>query len=454
MVALRSGKAIRNVILGVYSPRREGRRWLLIDAVPLVRPGERTPYLVYSTFTDITRRKRAEDALRRVAADREQLLTREREARERVTTILESITDAFLAVDRAWRVTYFNARARDLIRTLAREDVGDLIGRSLWEAFPSLADTPIGRAHQRAMATQTAVHFEYYLASWDRWLEINDYPSPRGLAVSFRDCTERKRVEEERERALERERQAHAEAAAAVRFRDDMLSVVSHDLRNPLSTITMASSFLLETIPRRDDRAQERQQLEVMLRSARTMNRLIEDLLDIARIESGRMVVDRRPLDMRRVVDEAVMMLRPIAERDGIGLECHVSPSLPRICADRERLLQIFSNLVGNAVRYTPGGGRITLSVERDGDGVRCRVTDTGRGIPPEALPHLFDRFWHVQRTDRQGLGLGLAIVHRLVRAHDGAISVSSQPGRGTTFTFTLPAGPAHCGSKRASDAA
>jgi signal transduction histidine kinase len=235
-----------------------------------------------------------------------------------------------------------------------------------------------------------------------------------------------------------REQRARAVAEAAVRSRDEVVSIVSHDLRNPLSTVTMATGFLLETIPRVDTRAAERRQLEIVRRAAESMDHMIQDLLDIARIETGRLAVETAPICVADLVQEAVGMLEPIAEKQGKRLVSTVQEGLPAVNADRERMLQIFSNLVGNAVKFTPAGGTITLAAERDADVVRFHVSDTGTGIPPEHLPHLFDRFWQANRTDRRGIGLGLPIVKGLVEAHGGEIRVVSEPGRGTTFSFTV----------------
>jgi signal transduction histidine kinase len=165
---------------------------------------------------------------------------------------------------------------------------------------------------------------------------------------------------------------------------------------------------------------------------------MIQDLLDIARIESGRLSVETAPASVPALVHEAVEMLRPIAEKEGKRLLWSVEEGLPAVEADRERMLQIFSNLVGNAVKFTPAGGSITIAAEREGDAVRFRVADTGAGVPPEHLPHLFDRFWQANRRDRRGIGLGLPIVKGLVEAQGGEIRVTSEPGRGTTFSFTV----------------
>ena len=240
-------------------------------------------------------------------------------------------------------------------------------------------------------------------------------------------------------RLARRERRARAAAEAAVRSRDKVVSIVSHDLRNPLSAVSMAASYLLDIRPEGDEWGKARKQLEMIKRGSDRMNRMIEDLLDTARIESGRLAIETAAVDVESLMDEVATMLRPDVEQHGQRLECRVAAGLPAVLADRDRLLQVFSNLVGNAVKFTAKGGTITLAAEADHRAVRFSVSDTGSGIAPENVPHLFDRFWQATRTDRRGIGLGLSIVKALVEAHGGHMAVESTPGQGTTFRFSVP---------------
>jgi signal transduction histidine kinase len=169
------------------------------------------------------------------------------------------------------------------------------------------------------------------------------------------------------------------------------------------------------------------------------MNHMIEDLLDIARIESGRLAIETAPIAVQSLMDEVAATLRPDVERRGQRLDCRVAAALPAVCADRDRLLQVFSNLVGNAVKFTAAGGTIGIAAEADHGSVRFSVSDTGCGIAPENVPHLFDRFWQASRADRRGIGLGLTIVKALVEAHGGRLTLESKPGQGTTFQFLVP---------------
>jgi PAS domain S-box-containing protein len=228
------------------------------------------------------------------------------------------------------------------------------------------------------------------------------------------------------------------EAQQATRARDDVLAVVAHDLRNPLNTVTMAVSLMLETYP--PERVQERRQVEIVRRAADRMNRMIQDLLDVNRMESGRLTTDLKPETPAALVNDTIDMLRPLAAGSAIRLDTSIEPDLPHVLADSARVQQVLSNLVGNAVKFTPRDGRITVCAE-SGDGeVLFSVIDTGPGIAAEQLPHIFGRFWQAKTSDHRGIGLGLAIAKGIVEAHNGRIWVESHVGLGSTFYFTLPA--------------
>ena len=243
--------------------------------------------------------------------------------------------------------------------------------------------------------------------------------------------------------ALENAR-LYDEARAASRARDDILAVVSHDLRNPVGAIQVAADFLLGTAPDDDRRSIARRQLEVIRRAAVSALRLIQDLMDVTRIDAGRLVLERAAEDPARLVHEAAERAAPLAQAARLAVAEEITPGLPRVDADAERVLQVLDNLAGNAIKFTSEGGRITIGAMRHADGtpaVRFFVRDTGAGIPPEDLPHVFDRFWQARGGARRGAGLGLAIVRGIVEAHGGRVWVESSAGTGTMVAFTLPVG-------------
>lgn len=227
-------------------------------------------------------------------------------------------------------------------------------------------------------------------------------------------------------------------ARNATRARDDMLGVVSHDLRNPIHSIFMSSSFLSELLP--EGMKVERLQAAVIKRAAERANRLIQDLLDITHIESGRLSLEREPHSAASIAYEALEQGAMAAADQGIVLDRGEIDRDATVFADRDRVVQALGNLIGNALKFTPKGGGVTVSVRGDGDRVHIAVADTGPGIAADQVGRLFDRFWQGNRKDRRGVGLGLSIVKGIADAHGGEVRVQTAEGAGTTFTLVLPA--------------
>lgn len=231
----------------------------------------------------------------------------------------------------------------------------------------------------------------------------------------------------------------YREARDAVAARDEVLSVVSHDLGNPLSAIRVAARVLdRELDAEAIDTARE--QVASIRDATAQMERLIRDLLEIRRIESGRLRLVRRPERTTDLVDYAARSMRGVAEEQDVELERSLASGLPELIhVDADRVHQIFSNFMGNALKFTPAGGTVTIGAEPTGDHVRFWVRDTGPGLSPEELNHVFDRFWQAKQQGSHGVGLGLAIARGLTEAHGGTVRVESREGRGSTFFFELP---------------
>jgi signal transduction histidine kinase len=224
--------------------------------------------------------------------------------------------------------------------------------------------------------------------------------------------------------------------------REEALTIVAHDLRGPLQVVAGAVTLLRETLgePGRGD-AQTTKLLDGIERATSTMNELIAGLLDLSRLEAGRLPLTKGLYEVSALLAEAAERARPLAERARQRIDVAASPPGTARC-DRERTLQVLANLVGNAIKFTPPGGTIGLSAERVEGGWRLAVSDTGPGIPADQRPLLFERFWQAPETRHQGTGLGLAIAKGLVEAQDGSIGIESEPGRGSVFFFTLPGAP------------
>ncbi len=237
----------------------------------------------------------------------------------------------------------------------------------------------------------------------------------------------------------------YEEAQRATRARDDVLAIVSHDLRNPINTIQMSTSFLLDVL--REPGAKDVPvvpQLQVMQRATRRANALIQDLLDVSRIDAGTLAVATTALDASMLIRDAVLELAPLVEGKKLAFEHEWTGPDLLVAADRSRIGQIFSNLVGNAIKFSKPGGTVRIEGSRRGDMADFDVIDTGAGIPPEDVPHLFDRFWQASKTSRSGAGLGLFIVKGIVAAHGGTIAVESTVGVGTRFRFSVPSAVKH----------
>jgi len=237
-----------------------------------------------------------------------------------------------------------------------------------------------------------------------------------------------------------------ARVQASHRSQQDFIANVSHELKTPLTSIQGFAQAILDGAA--DTPEALLQSADVIYKEAGRMHRMALDLLDLARLDAGTADLTMSPVNMSALLQSMGEKFAPLADRNGIELKIHVAAGLPEVVGDGDRLAQVFTNLVDNALKFTPRGGKITVRAAQDRDELQISVGDTGRGISPEAVPHIFERFYQAdvsrQGGDRHGAGLGLAIVHEIVAAHGGRISVRSASDRGTAFIVHLPlAGPA-----------
>jgi PAS domain S-box-containing protein len=231
------------------------------------------------------------------------------------------------------------------------------------------------------------------------------------------------------------------DARTAIRDRDDLLAIVSHDLRNPVNAVSMLTGALLRDADLDADQVPVRvEQLEALRGAARQANGLISDLQDVSRIETGRFRVDPVPVDPAELVHESVELFAPIAGERGIVVQSAVASDLPRVLADRRRIIQLLANVIANAIKFSPDEAPILVRAEREETGgVRFSVVDQGPGVAPDDRPRLFERYFQATRMLRSGSGLGLFIAKGIADAHNGQIGVDTEPGAGSTFWVTLP---------------
>jgi PAS domain S-box-containing protein len=349
--------------------------------------------------------------------------------RDQSQYIFDTMTEGFALIDRDWTILRMNAAGLQLARRPAHE----VVGRKQWEAFPEDAGSDIERLYRTVMEQGKAgtVETRHPLPSGGtRWLEVRVIPALHGgLAVFFRDISDRKHAEE----------QLRLEAHR----KDEFLAMLAHELRNPLAPIGAAADLL---VMGGLDPARVRRTSAIITRQVGHMSSLIDDLLDVSRVTRGLVALERAPVDLKAAVADAVEQVRPLIEARRHRLEVHMAPDHTMVEGDRKRLVQVLANLINNAAKYTPEGGRIVVDMDveaSDPGRVTLCVTDNGIGMTPAVRAGAFELFTQAQRTpDRAqgGLGIGLALVKSLVELHGGSVEAwSDGPGQGSHFTVSLP---------------
>ena len=363
-----------------------------------------------------------------------------------LAAIVESSDDAIIGKTLDGIVTSWNPGATRIFGYTADEMIGESISRLVPPDRPDDARQIL----ERIRRGERVHHYETERVRKDgRRIDVSLSVSPIndasgtiiGAAKIARDVTERRHVERERERLLADAQQARAIAEAASRAKDELLSVVSHELRTPLSAM-----LGWVAVVKRDKLSPERRAaaFATIERNGRLQEALIRDLLDMSRIVTGRLRLERARVDLRRVVEATIEGVRPTAAAKGVTLRTAVAVDAT-VEGDVVRLQQAISNVLDNAVKFTPSGGTVDLRMERSDGRARIVVRDTGCGLAPDFLPHVFEAFRQAEavasRMSGGGLGLGLAIAHSLVGRHGGTITgESAGEGAGATFIITLPA--------------
>ena len=336
----------------------------------------------------------------------------ERSTAERAA-LLESITDGFFAIDDQWRFTYVNGRAR----IFRQADCRPLGKRTLvkgasqgWIRF----------------SARTSTTFEDFLESNARWIEIHVFPGPKGLAVNFRDITDRRTAEQTMREAERR--------------KDEFVATLAHELRNPLAPIRSGIHALRMRLGASKDHGPV---LAMMDRQMTHLVRLLDDLLDVSRISRGMLDLRKEVVALANVIDAAIEASHDLIQSREHRLSLQLGDEDLFVHGDRTRLAQVLSNLLANAAKYTDPGGQITISLVRENDDAVISVKDTGVGIPPHAIEQVFEMFSQVrsaQNLQGSGLGIGLSVVRTLVQMHGGTVIAASDGlGKGSMFTVRLP---------------
>ncbi|MGE3759723.1 MAG: PAS domain S-box protein [Pseudobdellovibrionaceae bacterium] len=399
--------------------------WILDRGSVFGRDQRGNPLRMVGTELNITDRKRLEEDLRLAEA--------------KSSGIISISPDAIISVDESQRITLYNEGAQKIFGYSKEEAIGQSLDILIPERFRATHRQIVNRF---ANGEQVARHVgeqdkgifglrksgeEFPAEAAISKLEIG---GKRILTVALHDVTEQKRIEKELKSLVEKEK-------LATKAREDVLAIVSHDLKNPLTSIGLVAQLL-----QRQDQTDFHNVQEYATRVQRSvsqMKRLIDDLLDFGKIQAGTFSVEKFREDPVQVILPVVESVRIQAKAKQQHLEVDLAPALPFIECDADRVGQVLSNLLGNAIKFTQVGGTVRLRARPDKDGVLISVSDTGPGIPAEQLPKVFDRFWQAKETKHLGSGLGLSIAKGVIEAHGTKIWAESQIGKGSCFSFTLP---------------
>ena len=407
--------------------REDGAEFLIDDSAAPIRDKDGSLFGVVLVFRDVTEQRKLF------------------EAREQLAAIVEYSGEAIATKNLDGIIQTWNASAEKLFGYRADEIIGKPVTILIPPERLSEEEEILSRLRRGLPAERLeTIRLKKDGTSIPVSVTVSPIKDPDGDVIGasklIQDITARNRLEKQRQQLLAREQSLRAQAEAAGRMKDEFLATVSHELRTPLSAIlgwaTMLNRGQLEP-------AMASRGIESIERNAKAQAQLVEDLLDVSRIISGKMRLDIKPVILTSIINEALDVVRPAAEAKSIRLKVNIDSDSDQLRADPARLQQIIWNLVSNSIKFTPARGEVTLNVGRSASMAEISVSDTGEGINPKFLPYVFDRFQQADSSVTRkhgGLGLGLAITRHLVEMHGGTIEAHSEgEGRGATFTVKLP---------------
>ena len=350
--------------------------------------------------------------------------------------IVRLASEAIIGIDGSQRVTFFNEGAEAIFGFASGEIVGQplstLIPQSLRAAYHEdirrFADATQTRRRMGERREIIVLRRDGEERTAEASITCVQERGRKTLAVVLRDVTEARRAE-----SIIRE--LYRKSQLAIAARDEVLTLVAHDLRNPLHGVLLRVEALCS-----GGDAPARSALDAIRLSIGHMDRMVQDLMDIARLEADRLWLSRSAGSPASIVEEVAAVYRPIASRDRVDLRLEIAGDLPAISVDRTRIVRVLLNLLANASKFGGPDPVVTLAVTGVPDGVRFAVSDKGEGLAPDQVDRVFDRFWQADPSDARGLGLGLAICRAIVEAHGGRMAVESAPGAGSTFSFVIAA--------------
>ncbi|MGB7519253.1 MAG: DAHL domain-containing protein, partial [Spirulinaceae cyanobacterium] len=396
-------------------------------------------------------------------------------ANRKTIKILESITDAFLALDSHWNITYLNPQASQLLS----QETAALTSLSFWQVFPEASEPPFQKKYYNAVKKGKLVTFEQYFASLQQWLEVRAYPHKEGLSIFLSNITKRKeteaalkRLNEELEIRVEKRTEELAEANEEIvdlykflqkenkrltevdRLKTDFISTVSHELRTPLTSVLGFTKLIKKkleevifpatnTEENKTTRAikQVKNNLNIIVTEGERLTALINDVLDLAKMEAGKVEWKEETVSIQNIAQRAIASTSALFEQKGLQIIEKINPELPEIIGDRDRLIQVLINLLSNAIKFTEEGSVTCQAYQEEGQ-IIFQIIDTGTGIALEHQDKVFQRFQQLgdTLTDKpQGTGLGLPICKQIVEHHSGKIWLESELNQGSTFSFSLP---------------